>query len=548
MELRDYQKAAINAVVKEHGKGVHRQLLVMPTGSGKTVTFAHLVKGRPGRTLVLAHREELIDQSIATIQTVNPQLKVDKEMAGYQAEAASDIVVAGVATLGRKGTSRITKFDWSSFATVIVDEAHHSTAESYRRIFEASGVLQPPKLLIGVTATPARPDGITLSDIYEKIVYTYSLRQAITDGWLARPRGYRITTSANLDDLKTTNGEFVQRELAERVNTSERNQQIVKVWKEYANGRRTIIFAAGIQHAQDLAERFAQNGVPSKAVWGDDPERKTKLKGHQNGEYEVLVNVGIALEGYDDPNISCVVVARPTESHLVYQQAIGRGLRPVADKENCLVLDFCDNSSRHSLMTLPCLLGLHSTLDLQGCDLLHAVEELEMLQAEHPAVDFAKVDSLTSAHSVIEQVDLMQIRFPEEVEKNSDLTWFRAIDGGYKMLIPKEGQNAPGFVRIYEDTLGRWNLVGKINGEDFHGSRATFEEAIKVCDEQIRGRIGKITLQYLLREATWHSKKVTPGQRQMLIRLFPKRLFPWEQMTAGQASKMISERLARKVG
>jgi ATP-dependent helicase IRC3 len=552
MELRDYQKAALDAVATEYDNGVHRQLLVMPTGSGKTFVFSRLrdaMKGRlDGQTLVLAAREELIDQSMLTITAVNPQLTVGKEMDKSYADPSSDVVVAGISTLGRKGSTRLEKFDWDNFRTVIVDEAHHSTAESYQRVFAAAGVLAPAsaKLLLGVTATPTRTDGVSLADVYEKIVYSYPLRQAISDGWLARPRGYRVITETRLDDLKTTQGEFVKSELAGRVNTPERNRQVVKAWKQHAENRRTIIFAVDVQHATDLAGEFERNGVKAKAVWSEDPDRSLKIASHKKGDYEVLVNVGIALEGYDDPYISCVVVARPTESSLVFQQAVGRGLRIAEGKADCLVLDICDNSARHSLVTFPTLMGLSNIIDLKGRDLLEVVEEIERAQELHPSIDFATITDARDIASVIQAINMFEVRFPEEVEKNSELIWFKAIGGGYKISIPKDGPERAGYLHIYENQLGQWVVEGRIKDVDLAGTRTTVEEAFKCGDEQIRKRLGSMRLSYLLREATWHGKPVTSGQIKMLERLFPKRIFPIAQMTSGMASKMIAERLNRK--
>jgi hypothetical protein len=140
---------------------------------------------------------------------------------------------------------------------------------------------------------------------------------------------------------------------------------------------------------------------------------------------------------------------------------------------------------------------------------------------------------------------MFQVRFPAEVEANSELTWFRAVDGGYKMLIPKENARA-GFVKIFENAIGRWELTGRINEEEFHGTRPTMEEMFKVSDEQVRKRVMPMTLSMVLREATWHNKPVTRGQKKMLERLFPHKQFLYDQMTSGAASKVISERLARK--
>jgi hypothetical protein len=176
---------------------------------------------------------------------------------------------------------------------------------------------------------------------------------------------------------------------------------------------------------------------------------------------------------------------------------------------------------------------------------LDALEELEALKEEHPSVDFTKLESLDKAKWLIQQVDLFQIRFPAEVERNSELMWFRAVDGGYKMLVPKEGSARAGFVRLFENALGKWELVGRINEDEFHGVRPNMEEAFKVADEQVRQRVNKLTLTKILREATWHTRPVTRGQQNMLKRLFPHKQFLFEQMTSGQASHLISERLAR---
>jgi type I site-specific restriction endonuclease len=431
---------------------------------------------------------------------------------------------------------------------IVVDEAHHSTSDAYRRVLDWSGVLEPSthRLLLGVTATPQRADGTSLESIYEKISYVYGIRQAISDGWLSRVRGYRISTDTSLADVSKSAGDFVKSELSAAVNTPERNQRVVDVWKKLAPGKRTLAFAVDIQHAQDLAKKFEDSGVAAEAVWGDDPQRQEKIARHRSGATTVLCNCALVIEGYDDPAIEVVLLTRPTASHVLYSQMIGRMTRLFKGKEYGLAIDFVDATRDFSLVTLPTLMGLQNTLDLQGQDLLDAVETLEALQAEHPTVDFSKLDLLSNAAQVIEQVDLMEVRFPPEVEANSHLVWFKAIDGGYKMLIPKEGEGKTGYVRVFEDMLGQWQLVGTINGDDFHGKRTTIEDVFKVADEQIRARVNKVTIQYLLREATWHNNPVTNGQKQLLTRLFPKRQFPWPQMSSGQASKMINERLARR--
>jgi hypothetical protein len=214
-------------------------------------------------------------------------------------------------------------------------------------------------------------------------------------------------------------------------------------------------------------------------------------------------------------------------------------------KRNLIVIYFVDGKPEPSLITLPTLMGLSNSLELQGESLLDTAEKIEHLQELYPDVDFSKLERPDAAKLLIEQVDMFRVTFPQEVQDNSELSWFRSVSGGYKMLIPKEGPEPSGFVKIYENVLGQWELDGEIQSDRFHGVRPTFEESIKVADEQIRQRVSKRTLGNVLREAKWHGKPVSPGQKGMLKRLFPWQHFNYDQMNSGQAAKKIAERLTR---
>jgi ATP-dependent helicase IRC3 len=553
MEDRQYQTDAEAATLAEYDKGVRRMMHVMATGTGKTIVFSRLyekLKSRlHGQMLVIAHTEELVQQNAAKMLEVNPSIHVGIEMAESHADpVCSDVISTCVKTLGRKDTNRIEKFNWNNIDKVVIDEAHHGVTDGYRRILDAAGSLQPDthKLLLGVTATPQRPDGQPLSDLFEKVAYSYPLRAAIKDSWLVNIRGYRARTSTDLDGVaKGTDGDFVKSELSAAVNTAERNRQIVDAWIKQGENRRTLVFTVDIEHAEKLAQAFRDRGIEADHVWGEDKERKDKLDAFRTGKIQVLCNCNVLVEGYDDPGISCVVLARPTTSGILFTQMVGRGTRLYPGKIDLIVLDVVDGTSKHSLLTLPTLMGLQACLDLQGRSLLEAVEELERLKEENPNVDFNGLADLNKAQWLIEQVDMFQVRFPAEVEANSELVWFKAVDGGYKMLIPKEDTRA-GFVRIFENAIGGWELIGRINDNEFHGIRTTMEEIFKVSDEQVRKRVTSKTLATVMRSAKWHGNPVTKGQKTMLGRLFPHKTFLYEQMNSGQASKLITERLARK--
>src|SRR5208283_697288 len=318
MELRGYQQEALDSVVKDYDAGARKVLIQSATGTGKTLIFAALyerMKSRlPGQMLVLSHTEELVTQNLAKLQAMNPTAKVGKEMAGSFADPNCDIISACVATTGRQGTKRNDRFNWENISVVIIDEAHHSPADAYRRVIDLVGVNAPTsdKLLLGVTATSQRPDGKALSDIYERISYVYPMRQAIKDGWLVPVRGYRISTDTSLSEVGKSNGDFVKSELAKSVNTPSRNRQIVAAWLKLGENRKTVAFTVDIDHARHLCESFCDEGVKAEYVYGEDPDRSEKLKRHQNGETQVLCNCSVLTEGYDDPDISCIVLCRPT--------------------------------------------------------------------------------------------------------------------------------------------------------------------------------------------------------------------------------------------
>jgi superfamily II DNA or RNA helicase len=548
---RPYQSDAIAADIACYDTGVRRMMNVMATGTGKTVCFARLfeaMKSRlPGQMLVIAHTEELVEQNRKTMQNVNPNLKVGKEMAGEYADTESDIISGSVQTLGRKGTERIKRFNWERIDKVIIDEAHHATSDAYRRILDMAGSLSPTtdKLLLGTTATSQRSDGKALSEIFDKVAYTYSLRQAITDKWLVPIRGYRITTSTVLDSVESSNGDYRLSQLREAVDSPSRNKQIVHEWSKIARDRSTLCFTCDIEHAEHLAAAFREGGVNAEAIWGDDPKRVEKLHLHRTGEIRVLCNCSVLTEGYDDPEVACIVLARPTKSAVLFTQMVGRGTRLAEGKTNLIVIDVVDSTIDHSLVTMPTLMGLQNTLDLKGRDVLEVVEEIERMQEEHPSIDFTTLKDINELQAVVKAIDLFEVRFPAEVEANSDMIWFKAIGGGYKINIPKDGPERAGFMHIHQNVLGEWAIEGRIKDVNLAATRPTVEEAFKASDEQIRKRLGKMRLAYLLREATWHNKPVTKGQQQMLKRLFPHRQFPWPQMTSGMASKMIAERLRK---
>lgn len=546
MQLWPNQEQGLQASISQFEKGIHRQVVSMATGTGKAFLVAYLLQyyrqKLGGQVLVLVHREELVDQLIQTIKIANPKLSVSKEKAEYHANPYSDIIVASVATLGRANSERANRFDWDNIRTIITDECHHASSQSYKNVYLLAGVLDKntSKLNIGFTATPRRSDGVGLSDIYDKIVYEYPLKKAVQDGRLVDPIGIRIKTNVSLDAVKTKGDDFNERQLADTIDNPVRNKLIVQEWLKNAPDRHTVVFSASIKHAQNLAEIFKQHGVKAEAVWGDDPDRADKIARHKSKETQVLINCQVMTEGYDDPQIDCVVLARPSKSHVLFTQMIGRGTRIHPGKKDCLIIDVVDSTTRHNLVVLPTLIGLPVNLDLKGKGLVWAAEKLEEEQKKNPNVDFSNLQDIDNIDAYVESVDLFaEIKNIPEVEENSELIWHKSYDGGYILILPDKD-----FVKIQENLLTRWELSATIKGKRFKGERESMAEAFSAADDLIKKEIPE-ALTVVKREASWHDAPATDAQLKLIKKLIKDKPIP-NNLSKGDASRIIGTRLAAK--
>lgn len=563
VENRVYQDEMVAAVRRDYLQGIYQLLIVAATGTGKTVVFSRLIKELRsilplGKVLVFAHREELVDQAIDSIRDMNPGLKVGKEMANDWADLDCDVIVSCVASIGRSGSTRLRRF--GKFSFVICDEAHHSIAQTYLNVFEETEALRPDSkvLLIGFTATPRRrnlkrkekqqvttldeAELISLKSVYKKISYSYPIRRAIKEGWLVPLRGYSVTTETSLDDVKTIAGDFQQDQLSKAVNTAERNKQVVDNWLKYGESRQTVGFTVDIAHAQELAKEFVDRGIKAKAVWGDDPERHTKIEAHKNKEYTVILNAQLLVEGYDDWQVSCILECAPTQSSSVYTQRVGRGTRLqkgtgnllkaieagyALSKRDCIVIDFVDNYRKNSLVTLPTLAGLSPFFDLDGGSLTEAAEEVEALQEKWPGVDFTELHALKDVKTFVQKIDLFAEPYTEEIKNLSEMKWMPQQDGSFMLPIPEtmevqsKGygayQHEKWFIR--PNAMDEWEVhVKDRNRERMVGYFSTLENAFHEADQALlRSRSNRIKL--LKRDAEWTGYAASATAKKYLARL-----------------------------
>lgn len=364
---------------------------------------------------MLAHREELLAQAQRQILRVAPHLRVSIEKGvRWSNHLDDDVIVASVLTLGRKAPGncleRLERFDPRDFKAIIIDEAHHSVADTYRRIMahfgllncstevdreraspvsdaetdlderfavktdpsgeglrrKAENVTRSDLLLWGCSATFSRNDELALGDIFEKVVYHRDIKAMMDEGWLCPAQVYQVSTAIDLQGVRKVGGDWDQGALSLAINTPTRNSLVAATWLEVAKRRHqrqaTIVFALNIDHAQSLLDAFVEVcGVTPALITGATgaKERESILRRFSEGTLPVLINCAVLTEGTDLPITDCVIMTRPTCNANLYVQMAGRGLRKHSEKEYCLIIDFIDKMrpTERSLITFPCLLA-----------------------------------------------------------------------------------------------------------------------------------------------------------------------------------------------
>lgn len=557
MDLRDYQKEAVDKIKENHLKGVDKQVLVMATGLGKTVVFTRLISDMTKQTgkkaLILAHREELLEQAKDKLIKTDGDLKIEIEKAEQHASPDADVIVASVPTLGRTNSERIMKFDPKDFCTIIIDEAHHASADTYRNVLETFGVLKDKSdanwnkelLLLGVTATPSRNDNKGIDKIFDKVTYEYGIIKAIEDGWLVRIKAFRVDTASDLSKVHKTAGDFNLGELSEAVNTEDRNGLVVSAYKRLTPDKKALCFAVDVQHTIDLCKRFNDEGVPSSYVTGSTPkeERHQALLDFKEGKIKVLVNCAVLTEGFDEPTIDVILMARPTQSGILFQQMIGRGTRLSEGKEFLTIIDFHDNTYRQKLQTTASLLGLQGALDFKGQDILEAREKINELLELAPSIDLDKLD-LDKIDYAIEEVDLLSgLQVPTEIGNFTRYDWHRYDENTYRIGLGNDISLSikRTLTGQYEVSRVAYDKITKRTSEHVFpsGTRNTLEDAVRVSDAYIEQSYPD-ALALVATDARWRNQAPSEPQLELLRKMRVNEAVI-QELDKGKASRLITK-------
>jgi superfamily II DNA or RNA helicase len=533
--LRDYQEECLDAIAASPSK---RQLVALPTGTGKTVVFSSLIqrRARAGSfsAMILAHRDELLQQAHAKLAAVAPELALS---AGFVKAKLNDthapIVIASVQTLAsqRRLDAMPERFD-----LIVVDEAHHATAASYRKIIDR----YPEALVVGFTATPERHGkGATLNTVFDDLVYARSIEEMIRQGYLCDLRALRVTLEdLDLRKVKRSGGDFAAEALGSAMEDAHALEHTVASWQEYAEGRRTVAFFPTVATSRRACELFTEAGIRAAHVDGttEASERAQTVSRLAAGELDVLCNVGVFTEGFDEPSLGCILIAAPTRSRIKYAQMVGRGTRLYPGKDDCLILDIAGLTGQLSIQSVGTLFGLKrepepneratAAADREAEEELEEARKAQDAEREtQAALDLERRRRRAARADLFSREKIHWLRHGER--------WVLGLGSDYVVIDPTDGSNH----RVLLLTRRPGGEVARVIAKNLD-----FGYASGVAEQLVREK-GSIALANT--EAPWREQPPSPGQLRRLRAMAKERgVEPPAPATKGEASDLIDAAVA----
>jgi superfamily II DNA or RNA helicase len=413
MILRTYQSECVEACF-ESWKKFRKILAVLPTGSGKTIVFSKIAEREKGRVLILAHRDELIQQARAKLESATG-IVADVEQAEHKAELSSRVVVGSIQTMAARGG----RWPANHFSTIIIDEAHRTLGDSYLNFLE----LHPGSKVLGVTATPDRSDKQELGTFYEDVAYEVSLVEMIRQGYLCKIRVRQVPLQIDVSGARKAMGDFNQDDIDAIL-----SPYLPQIAQAIPKDRKTIVFLPLVKTSRSFTAQCILAGHDAEHIDGDSNDRRDILQRFHAKPTGVLCNSSLLTEGYDEPGIDCVVCLRPTTSRGLYSQIIGRGTRIASGKDHLLVLDFLWLTGKHPLVR-PSSLVSGSREVSEIADKL--VEEQGELDIEKAVIDATAMREQSLRRELERQA--LAIKFTKRAKTVIDpIEW--ALDLGDTML------------------------------------------------------------------------------------------------------------------
>ncbi|KAG7099100.1 hypothetical protein E1B28_000974 [Marasmius oreades] len=560
--LRPYQEECLEACVQALSEGTSRLGVSLPTGSGKTTVFISLLSrmcsppsSEASRALIIVNNIELATQSAEQVSRLFPAWSVEIEQGvKHRATGRADVTVATYQTLLQP--ARLAKFDPRGLKAIIVDEAHHAAAPSYRRLLShfdrdikhpGDQKFTPANIghkipIIGFSATFSRHDGLALGSVFQRIVYHQDFLHMIKQEWLCNVRFTTVQANLNLKEVTVHSkaGDFNPTSLAQVINTETINQLVVQTWLDRAASRKsTLVFCVNIAHVKALTQTFRGFGIDARYVSSKSPaiERKALVNSFRSGDFPVLINCSILTEGTDVPNIDCVVVARPTRSRNLFAQMIGRGMRlsPATGKEDCHIVDFVDSQSRISgVVSTPTLFGLNpDEIQIEDVSLetleKHVCEKLRMdTSDEIPSPKSITYTDYDDPFSFVEGSSgaphIMSLSLHAWVGCGGGIYVLECLGKGFIRLEKVENHEELGthYKATFTPAAMDKGTAFRLKVSPFFKVRhvltsESLSDAIKGCDTYVKAKVVRGHLaKALLRTAHWRRAPATEQQMQFV--------------------------------
>lgn len=547
LSLRDYQRSTIDAFHSKWMGGENRLAAVLPTGAGKTVVFSHLVsefkRDNPNqRALILAHTDELVTQARDKLKSVAPHLSVGIVKAEKN-QVKADVIVASVQTL-RNPKRRMAVHD---VGLVIVDECHRAIAKTYLDILEHFGCMheQAPTPVAGFTATLVRGDGGKLSKVWQDVAYRLDISTMIRRGYLLDVRGKRIEVDdLDLRNVKRSGGDYQAADLGEAMTASMAPEIVAKAYAEHASDRSGILFAPTVAAAEVFADELNAQGITTEVVHGALPssERRAIIARLNAGQTQVVSNCMVLTEGFDSPLVSCVVVARPTRSGGLYQQMVGRALRPDLTRpregQDALILDVVGASRSHGLASLIDL----SPVEIKEYDEDKTLTEWEDVELEElasgPGIDW----EFDTHYGPTKSVDFDPLAASRVVwVKSNGGNYFLSVGTEYGAVYVIVAQIGDGYDVLWAVKDKNHSVNGKKGEHTEHrgvGLELAFGWGETLGRELVPGINGNLTMS---KTSSWRSRKPTERQLEMCRKM---RIEVPEDAKSGDVSNLIDTRIA----
>ena len=482
-ELREHQAEALANLEQMRNEHKSIALLYHATGTGKTVTAVSDAKRIGMRTLFLAHTKELVYQAFDCFRELWPEVTVGRYVEGFR-EADAYVVCGSIQSVAQN----IGVFSPEDFGYLIIDECHHGTADTYKKIMSYF----TPSFTLGLTATPERTDGEDLLAIFQNVAHKLDLQTAVELDTLVPVRCIRIATNIDMRDVRINGFRYNALDLESKVSVPGRNAVIVDTYCEYVKDKPTVVFCTSVQHSQDLAALFRERGIRAESVSGSTkPQvRKNILKAYEDGSVSVLCACDLLNEGWDSPHTQCLFMSRPTMSKTIYMQQLGRGMRKCEGKEFLMVFDFVDNAglfnmpySMHRLLNLskyqPGAMVLGTKHGIKWDQTLFAQGEKPDVLIDYPihVTDLEHIDLFNWQEQARDMVS--QMEFTRRVSVQSETIERYIKDGKLvpDLIVPVSDHRS--FKYFYPETVERyahqfgWKMITQANMKDMFISMIT---------------------------------------------------------------------------